>query len=98
MGQIINVTTQVLDDVALFDADRSITGQDGSAYANEGEAELDTTFPGRLAHRLFGVDSSIGHVFVASNQVVVRRSGGWPPAALKVASETISEFFVFYPA
>lgn len=96
MGQIINVTTNVLDDVALFDTDRTITGQDGSAYGSA--AEADSTFPGRLAHRLFGVDPSIVHVFVASNQAVIRRNGGWPPAALKVASDTISEFFVFYAA
>lgn len=98
MGQIINVKPDVLGDVALFDMDRSITGQDGTAYESAAAAEADPSFPGRLANRLFAIDGSIDHVFVASNQVVARRTGGWSPAAVKVSSDTISEFFVFYPS
>jgi len=95
MGQIIEVKPQVVDGVALFDTDRSITGQDGTAYS--GADATDATFPGRLANRLFESDRQLEHVFVASNQVVAKRTGGWSDADLERAAGIISEFFVFYP-
>lgn len=95
MGQLINVLgTTVLDDVAIIDTDRSITGQDGSSYSSAEETADD--FPGRLARRLFERVEGVTHVFVASNQVVVGRDGGWTDAALSTATGVVTDFFVFY--
>ena len=86
-----------LGDVAIFDTDRSITGQDGGAYASREEASADEDFPAQLAVRLFDLDASINHVFVASNQVVVRRSTGWDDDAVAAATDVVSSFFRYYP-
>lgn len=96
MGQLINVESSVIDDVAVFDTDRSIAGQDGAAYGRSSDTD-DGTFPGHLAARLLAVDESIDHVWVASNEVVVRRAGGWDDHNLGVAHDTIRDFFLFYP-
>ena len=74
MGQPIKVSVTNADDVLLIDADRSITGQDGSAYGSAAEAKADQRFPGVLAARLFASDPAIDHVFIASNQIVCRFS------------------------
>ena len=97
MGQPIQVDATRLDDVALFDTDRSITGQDGAGFASAGEAEASDSFPAQLAARLFAADASVDHVFVASNQVVLRRSGGWSDGDVDTASQVISDFFLYYP-
>ncbi|MEX2420006.1 MAG: hypothetical protein WD652_06460 [Acidimicrobiia bacterium] len=95
MGQTIKVLgTTVLDGVAIVDTDRSITGQDGSSYASAAETSDD--FPGQLAARLFEGIEGVNHVFIASNQVVVGRHGGWDDGTLSAASEVVTEFFVFY--
>ena len=94
MGQPIELTSIVLGDVAVFDGDRGITGQDGCGFTRA-EAGADG-FPSRLAARMFEADPALDHVFVASSQVVARRSGGWDEAALDVASGVIRSFFVFY--
>ena len=82
--------------MAVFDTDRSVTGQDGSGFdaAAAGDA---TTIPGHLARRLFESDPDLDHVFVASSQVVVRRRGGWGDAARDRAAGVIAGFFVHYP-
>jgi len=95
MGQPIEVLeTTVLGDVALIHTDRSITGQDGTVYSSADEA--DDEFPGRLAARIFDHADGVTHVFVASNQVVVGREGGWDEATLSAVAGVVSEFFVFY--
>lgn len=96
MGQLITVEAQTVGDVALFDTNRSITGQDGESFTSADEAANGDTLPADLAHRLFAADDSVGHVFVLSNGLSVSRSGGWGEAALAAASETIRTFFVFY--
>jgi hypothetical protein len=96
MGQTIDVKSTVLSDAALFDTDRSITGQDGQGFASAGKAEVDSTAAGRLAARVFESDSAIDHVFVLSNQVTVRRDGGWNDEATGSAAGIIRDFFVFY--
>ena len=96
MGQLINVTSSVIDNVVVFDTDRTIAGQDGASYARSTVVE-DGTFPGRLAGRLFSTDDTIDHAWIAGNQVVVRRSGGWDDAAVEAVGTLISEFFQFYP-
>jgi hypothetical protein len=95
MGQTIKVLgTTVLDGIAIIDTDRSITGQDGSAYGSLEEVTDD--FPGMLAARLFEQVDGATHVFIASNQVVIGRDGGWTDALLSTASRVVAEFFVFY--
>lgn len=97
MGQPIQVRATLMGDVALLDTDRSITGQDGSVYSSLDEAEESDRFPARLAARLFSSDDAIDHVFVASNQVVVRRNGGWDQTPLDAASAVVADFFLYYP-
>jgi hypothetical protein len=95
MGQLIKVVgATVLEQVALIDTDRSITGQDGSSYSTLDETTDE--FPGRLAARLFERVEGVAHVFVASNQVVVGRDRDWDDAALEKATEVVTDFFVFY--
>ena len=77
MGQTIEVKSVVLGDVALFDTDRTVTGQDGHGFAAGSDAPEETTTAARLAAALFGSDPAINHVFVMSNQVTVRRTGAW---------------------
>lgn len=99
MGQSIVIEDHtVVGDVAMFSTDRSITGQDGVAFGSIEEARASSIFPGTLAERLFAEDPGVDHVFVASNQVVVRRPGGWDAAQLSAASDIIIELFRFYTA
>jgi len=93
MGQPIEVQAIVLGEVAVFDTDRSITGQDGHGFTRDSDPG---GFAGRLAARLFTIDESIVHVFAASSQVVARRSEGWDDASVSRASREIRELFVFY--
>lgn len=95
MGQPITISGTTVDDaVAAFHTDRSVTGQDGVTFASADDT--DDSFPGELAARLFGSDDAIDHVFVASNQVVVRRDAGWDEASLGAAGTVVETFFVFY--
>lgn len=93
MGQSITVSSMVISDVAIFDTDRSITGQDGQSYSSAADG---ATPPEQLANRLFAADPAVDHVHVLSNTVSVRREGGWPDAALAAAGEIVSDLFVFY--
>jgi hypothetical protein len=94
MGQAIQVEALMMGDVALFDSDRTLTGQDGQGFSPPSDGAV--TPPGELARRLFETDAEIDHVFVLSNQVTVRRRGGWEDVNLQAASEVIRDFFVFY--
>ena len=97
MGQVIEIDgTTVAGDVAAFHTDRGITGQDGFSFSASDEAAAAESFPGDLATRLFAADDDVDHVFVASNQVVVRRSGGWDDGSLEDMGGVIAAFFVFY--
>jgi hypothetical protein len=97
MGQPIQLTTTTVDgDVAGFHTDRGITGQDGIGFDRQSAADADS-LPGDLAARMFGIDESLDHVFVASNQVVARRTGAWDATALGTIGDVITGFFVFYP-
>ncbi len=95
MGQSIEVSASVVDDIAIFDTDRGLTGQDGISFSSSEEMTSDE-FPAQLADRLFIEVPGIDHVFVASNQVVVRRPHGWDDEIVAVASRVISNFFLFY--
>ncbi len=97
MGQPIQVEATQIDDVVLFDTDRSITGQDGTWFESQDAAEGSDRFPAQLAVRLFEADDAIDHVFVASNQVVVRRSAAWEAAQVEASGQIIADFFLYYP-
>lgn len=97
MGQSITVESRQLDDFCVFSTDRSISGQDGSAFASATAAEADESFPGVLAMRLFAADEGIDHVYVASNDVVVRRSPSWDVDQVAAASQVIEDLFRHYP-
>lgn len=96
MGQRIEVRPTVVGDAAIFDTDRSITGQDGTSYTSAEAAVADRRFPGKLANELFANDEMTQSVWIASNTVVVTREAGWPDAALEAATDTISTFFIYY--
>ncbi len=96
MGQTIQVATETLGEVALFSTDRSLTGQDGAGFGRD-ESVVRPTFASRLAERLFEADPNVDHVYVASNQVVVRRRSEWVPETAEAAATVIAEFFRFYP-
>lgn len=97
MGQPISIAGTTVDGpMAAFHTDRGITGQDGVSFSSLEHATAADSFPGDLASRLFTADEAVDHVFVASNQVVVRRSGGWDDASLDAAAAIVTAFFVFY--
>ena len=96
MGQKIEVSSTVVDDIAMFDTDRGITGQDGVSYSS-GDDITATDFPALLADRLFTDVPGVDHVFVASNQVVVRRPHGCDDQVVATAEGVIANFFLFYP-
>jgi len=98
MGQSIQVEAAQVGESAIFSTDRSITGQDGASYGSMEEAAADSRFPGLLATRMFEADDALTSIFVASNQVVAGRDGGWTEDGIAATSQLISEFFLFYPA
>jgi len=96
MGQTIEVKSVVLGEVALFDTDRTITGQDGLGFESTAAVDGGMTAASRLAASLFASDAAIDHVFVLSNEVTVRRTGGWSNENEGEAAAVIRDFFVFY--
>ncbi len=95
MGQSIELRdTTIIGDVALFDTDRSISGQDGDAFTSAEEAALGTTFSSRLAVRIFAADPAVASVFVQSNLISVSTSGTWTDTAH--IAEVIEQFFIHY--
>lgn len=97
MGQSITVEAKDFDGFCVFSTDRSISGQNGSTFASAAAAEDDESFPAVLAQRLFAADEGIDHVYVASNDVVVRRSSSWDDDQVSAASEVIENLFRYYP-
>ena len=96
MGQIIKVTGIVTGDSTIFEADRSLSGQDGGSFDSIEATADNPTFPARLAARVFEEDGAVASVFTGSNGVVVRRDGGWSDADVARIGTVIEEFFVFY--
>ena len=96
MGQrIVLRTSAVIGDVAIFDTDRTISGQDGESFTSVEAARNGISFSARLAERLFESDDAIDSVFVQSNAVTIRRAGGW--GSTDEAGAVIEGFFEFYP-
>lgn len=96
MGQSITVESQHWDVVCTFTTDRSITGQDGAGFESLSAAETSEGFAATLAARLFNADEEIDHVYVASNDVVVRRREPWNDQDAAVATATIENLFLHY--
>lgn len=95
MGQPIEVADPtVLDTVAVFDTDRSLSGQDGESFSPGFSGE--ETFPAELAQRIFEADPAADHIYVFSNTVSVRRPAGWDQTSLSDMRRLIADFFVFY--
>jgi hypothetical protein len=98
MGKPIEISgATVVDETLLLDTDRSVTGQDGVGFDSAAAAAADPSFPGRLAARIFEAVDGVTHVFVASNQAAISRSGGWDDGSRSAAEDAVARFFVFYP-
>ncbi len=96
MGQLIECRTVVIGEWAVLATDRSLTGQDGVGFDSLQEASATEGFAGLLAARLFSADPSVSRVFVASNQVMARRGGGWDESSLVNLTRLVRRLFVFY--
>jgi hypothetical protein len=97
MGQTIEIDEAIpLGDILLVSTDRSITGQDGDAYVPGGISDANPIFPAQLAQRLFKADPKVDHVYIMSNTLSIRRTGGWDDTSIDVARQTVSSFFRFY--
>jgi ferredoxin--NADP+ reductase len=93
MGQRISVTAIPVGDVAIFDLDRSLTGQDGMLFETQPEGD---SWPEVLARRLFDSDDQIERVYILSNEVTVTRSSEWEQTDLDRAAEVIANLFIFW--
>ncbi|MXX00227.1 MAG: hypothetical protein F4Z41_10700 [Acidimicrobiia bacterium] len=99
MGQQIEIlSTEMIGDVLVVDTNRTLGGQDGESYGDSDTARSQKTFPARLSVRLMDLDPHINRVFTLSNTLTLRRSGGWTGGQVERVSESIAEFFLFYPA
>ena len=99
MGQTIEIRdADIVGEILLVSTDRSFTGQDGEQYVPGDPIAEGDIFPARLAARLFESDPNIDHVYVMSNVLSIRRSGGWDDASVLTAREAVSSFFLFYEA
>ncbi len=94
MGQLIEVVVTLIGKTALFDLDRTLTGQDGFSFP--GPPDNNESPPELLAQRLFVIDEQIENIHVLSNLVTVTRTGGWDDEALAVATDVLSKLLVFY--
>jgi ferredoxin--NADP+ reductase len=93
MGQKIKVTATALGDVAIFDLDRSLTGQDGVSFPTSPRGD---TLVEILARHLWDADEGVTHVYVLSNTVSVRRRSNWGETTIETASDVISNLFIHY--
>lgn len=93
MGQLIEVETTTVGNVAVFDLDRSLTGQDARVFAGPSN---DPSPPATLARRLWESDDALSSVHVLSNIVTIHRDGGWDDGRLQSARNTIANLFVYW--
>lgn len=95
MGQKIEVSSVRVGDIALFDLDRSLTGQDGLVFSGPPHHIEDP--PALLASRLFEAIPDIDSVYVLSNSVSIARGGEWDESSLHEAASIVSDLFIVYP-
>ncbi len=80
---------------ALFNLDRSLTGQDPRVFSGPQSEPVDAV--GRMARRIL-TDPEVTHVQVLSNVVTVGRIDAWDIGTLNEARDTIATMFVHYGA
>ncbi len=97
MGQtIVLEDSTVLGRIAIFQLNRSLTGQVGEAYASVAETEAIGTFPARLARRLFDSVPELDHVLTSGSSVAVRTAGEWSAEAHERVAYELRNFFVHW--
>lgn len=96
MGQVIEVDATALGTVAIFDTDRTLTGQDGEAFGSVAEARLGKTFSAKLAERLFTEHSGLTNVYVYSNAISIARDAEWSDDEISAVASLIRDFLVYY--
>ena len=96
MGQLIEVEHLVMGEVAIFDTDRSFSGQDGETFTSEESATAAGTYPGLVAAALLAHDDAVNSVYVYSNTISARRRGEWSPDQAEAAAIVIRNFLVYY--
>ena len=96
MGQSIEVEHLLMGDVAVFDTDRSFSGQEGETYTSAADAAASSTYPGQVASELFAVIPSISSVYVFSNTISVKNSEGWNDQQLTSAAGAIRNSLIHY--
>lgn len=93
MGQTIEVHATEFGEVAVFDLDRSLTGQDSRIFTGSPEGD---TPPRTLARRLWDRIDGVDSVQILSNTVTVQRRSRWDRDTLDLARDVISNLFVHY--
>ncbi len=96
MGQTVQVEHVLLDEVVIFDTDRSLSGQEGETFSDAEEAAKADTFPARLAAGLFAVRPEIRSVYVYSNTASVLGPGGWSEEQARQMEDVIRNSLVHY--
>ncbi|HSR44657.1 MAG TPA: hypothetical protein VLT15_05410 [Acidimicrobiia bacterium] len=97
MGQKIEIASSTtIGDVAVFDTDRTLSGQDGERYRSLDETEGRTTYPAGVARAILSGDGAVQSVYITSNVVTIERRGGWDEESITEAGRLISDFFLFY--
>lgn len=96
MGQQIEIkSSAVLGAMLVIDTDRSLTGQNGEAFATPQEA-TGTTLGAQLAAAMFEVLPSADHVFTASSTVSVRATEPWTDEHVAAATGAVRNFFTYW--
>ena len=96
MGQLIEVDHVLLGDVAVFDTDRSFSGQEGETFPDAEAAAASDTFSGLVANALFEAVPSLISVYVFSNALSIRRLGTWTDEQASAAAGIIRNSLVHY--
>lgn len=93
MGQKIDVSATPVGNVAIFDLDRSLTGQDGVTFDQPPDGPSPTQL---LARRLWEADETVDNVYILSNSVSVRRESDWEAEDVATASDIIANLFIYW--
>ena len=96
MGQPIRVSASIVGPAAVFETDRSITGQDGAGFGSAAAAAEEEGFAPGLAAALFDAVDGLERVWVASNVVLAGRPAGWDEPSEAAATGAIESYFVHY--
>ena len=96
MGQLIEVEHALLGPVAIFDTDRSFSGQDGETFSDGVSAAEAGTFGGIVAQALLEHDSKITSVYVYSNAISVKHTKDWTQKRAESAAEIIRNSLIYY--